>query len=97
MSPSYSKSTRIPVEDADRLAHVPRALALRVAEGGEGEKREARLHAEPARHPGRLDRDLGQRSRVRHLGDGRVGDEHRAAPGQAERHADHPDGPACRR
>ena len=48
------------VEDLHRLDHPRRALALRMAEGGEGQQRQPRLIAEPARDAGRFDGDLGE-------------------------------------
>ena len=60
-----------------------------MAEGREGEQRQPRLVAEPARDAGGFDGDVGDLLRVRHLGDGGVGDEHGAAARHHQRNADH--------
>ena len=77
------------VENAHRLLHAQRALAGRMAEVGEGEHRDARLIAEPARDARRLDRDLREILGVGHFGDRGVGDHDRAAARQHQRDADH--------
>ena len=76
------------VEDRHGVAHLLRALAGRMAEGREGEHRDLRLIAEPAGDAGRLDRDLRQFLRRRHLGDRGVGDEHGAPARDRDRDAD---------
>ena len=90
ISPSYSKSTRIPSRMRTASWTFSARSALRVAEGREGEQRHAGLVAEPARDAGGLDGDLGELLRGGHLVDRRVGDEHRAAAGEADGDADHP-------
>ena len=59
-------------------------------EGGEGEQRQARLVAEPARDARRLDRDFGDLLGGGHFGDRGVGDQHGAAAREHERNADQP-------
>ncbi len=90
ISPSYSKSTRF--WSRMRTARCTRAERSpgRMAEGGEGEQRHARLIAEPTGDTRRFDCDLRQFLRFRHLGDCGVGDDDCAAAGQHERHAHHP-------
>ena len=70
------------VEDAHRVLHLGGALARRMAEGREGEQRDARLVAELARHAGRFDGDLGDVLGRRHLGHGGIGHQHGAAARQ---------------
>ncbi len=77
------------VEDAHRALDMCRALARRVAEGGEGEQCHARLVAEAPRNPGGLDRDIGEILGVWHLVHRGVGDEHGAAARQHQRHTHH--------
>ena len=65
ISPSYSKSTWRSVEQLHRVADAAGDRALGVAEGGEGQEGDARLVPQAPRRGGRLDRDVGQRRRVR--------------------------------
>ena len=60
-----------------------------MAEGGEGEQRQPRLVAEPARDAGGLDGDVGDLVRLRHFGHRGVGDQHGAPARHHQRHADH--------
>jgi hypothetical protein len=64
ISPSYSKSTRRLSRICNRLLHLLGPVAERIAEGGIGQHRHARLEAEPTRHAGRLLGDIGNLLRM---------------------------------
>ena len=59
-----------------------------MAEGRIGKHRDARLVAHAAREAGGLLGDVGELLGVRHVVHGGVGDEHRAAAAERDRHAD---------
>ncbi len=77
------------VEDRDRIAHLVRTLAHRVAKSRVGQERNPRREAEAAHAAYGLKRDVGQRSSIRQFVDARIGDEDGLAHVDHHRHADH--------
>ncbi len=78
------------VEDPDGLHHALGTFAGRMAEGGIGKQRHARLVAHAPGHAGRLLGDVGDLLRIGHVVNGRIGHHHRAPSAERDRHADHP-------
>ena len=76
------------IEDAHGFDDALRALGLGIAEGGEGQQRDARRVTEAPRHAGGFHRDIGELLGGRHLMHGGVSDQHGAAARQHQRHAD---------